>query len=160
VNAPPTSKPTALIVDDARTIRAILSDLMRSLGFEVLVASDGEEALALLDPPQSVQLALIDWEMPLMDGLTLARRIRRQARFAATRIIMVTAKTSQDDIREGIRCGVDEYIMKPFTRSILIDKLRIIDLWHDDPEANPTTDGTPDEHLISDTCPPPPDHIL
>ena len=117
----------AIVIDDSRAIRRILGETMRELGFEVCEASDGAEALQTLDrvgPP--VQLMLVEWNMPRMNGLEFVNQVRRDDRFSASLVVMVTTETSVDQMSKALDAGANEYVMKPFTKEIIEDKLRIL----------------------------------
>ncbi len=117
----------AIVIDDSRAIRRILGQTMRELGFDVCEASDGAEALQRLNelgPP--VQLMLVDWNMPRMNGLDFVTEVRRDDRFSASLVVMVTTETSVDQMSKALDAGANEYVMKPFTKEIIEDKLRIL----------------------------------
>jgi len=118
---------TALIVDDSRAIRRILGGTVRKLGFDVCEASDGKEALEVLEqqsgPPQ---LILVDWNMPEMDGLELVTAIRERALYDNSKVMMVTTETAACQMIRALDAGADEYIMKPFTEDAIRDKLRLL----------------------------------
>jgi two-component system, chemotaxis family, chemotaxis protein CheY len=116
----------ALIVDDSRPVRMFLRRTLQELGFEVREAGNGREALALLAVEKApVDVGLVDWNMPEMDGLELLSSLRNVPKFNSMVIIMVTAETELDRIAEALNAGADEYIMKPFTKEILIGKLEL-----------------------------------
>jgi two-component system, chemotaxis family, chemotaxis protein CheY len=117
----------ALVIDDSRAVRMILSKTLAGLGFEVVQASNGKEALAVMaGEGQSVELVLVDWNMPEMDGLTFVKRLRAQPEFARVRLMMVTTETEIEMMASALEAGADEYVMKPFTREIVEDKLRLM----------------------------------
>ncbi|HUA60983.1 MAG TPA: response regulator [Verrucomicrobiae bacterium] len=117
----------ALVVDDSRAVRMILSKTLRELGFEVLQAANGVEALDVMARNgESVQLALVDWNMPEMNGIELVRRLRAQSRYDRLRLMMVTTETEIERITAALEAGANEYIMKPFSREVVEDKLRLL----------------------------------
>lgn len=117
----------ALVVDDSRAMRTAMRRLLEDLGFDVLQAGDGQQALEVLEETAStVDIALIDWHMPVMDGLDLVRNMQDDADLFRIRKMMVTAETDMRRVMEALRAGADEYLMKPVTRDALIDKLRIL----------------------------------
>ena len=77
---------------------------------------------------RNVELILIDWNMPEMNGLELLRRIRRQPEYAATQILMVTTETGTGEMSDALSAGANEYIMKPFTTDVVMDKLELLGL--------------------------------
>ncbi len=118
----------ALVVDDSSAMRAILSMLLKRQGFEILQAKDGADALSVLAGCDHLHLILIDWNMPVMNGFELLRRIRLQPRFDATQILMVTTETGLSQMSDALAAGANEYIMKPFTPDVVMDKLRLVGL--------------------------------
>jgi two-component system chemotaxis response regulator CheY len=117
---------TALVVDDSRAIRMILSRTLRELGFEVREAADGKEALQVIQADQSaVTLILVDWNMPEMNGLELLKLLRQKPEFSSLVVVMVTAETEMDRIAEALEAGANEYVMKPFTKDIIVGKLQM-----------------------------------
>ena len=117
---------TALVVDDSRAIRTILSKTLRELGFEVREAANGKEALELIQAEKSaVTLILLDWNMPEMNGLDLLKRLRENPKLSSLVVVMVTAKTEVDRIAEALEAGANEYVMKPFTKDIIVGKLQL-----------------------------------
>lgn len=118
--------PQALVVDDSRAVRMILARNLKELGYEVTAAADGAEALALLR--EDISIALVDWNMPHMNGLELLQRVRADNRFASLKVMMVTTETEVDQMVKALSAGADEYVMKPFTKEILADKLRVMGL--------------------------------
>ncbi len=121
----------AMIIDDSRAMRRILGETIRELGFEVSEASNGRDALAKLDnmgPP--VRLMLVDWNMPEMNGLEFITQLRQDERFQGSLIVMVTTETAVDQMVNALEAGANEYVMKPFTKEIIQDKLRLLGLLH------------------------------
>lgn len=118
----------ALIVDDSRTMRTILGRIVSGLGFEISQAGDGKQALAVLRDSPPPDLILADWNMPEMNGYQLVCAVRAIDAYAATKIIMVTTETEASQISKAIEAGANEYVMKPFTPEIILDKLRLLGL--------------------------------
>ena len=117
----------ALVVDDSKAIRMLLSKTLRQLGYEVQEAANGKEALEIIEGGDSgVKLVLADWNMPEMNGLDLVKRVRGNPVYAPTRVMMVTTETEMEQIADALGAGADEYVMKPFTKDILADKLQIL----------------------------------
>src|SRR4051794_16185525 len=116
----------ALVVDDSRAMRMILARALTESGFEVLQAANGKEGFdrMLLDG-SSLQLVLVDWNMPEMSGLDFVRAVRARPEFAAIRLLMVTTETEIEQMSRALETGVDEYLMKPFTADAIRDKLRL-----------------------------------
>ncbi|MEZ5361226.1 MAG: response regulator [Bryobacterales bacterium] len=117
----------ALIIDDSRAIRRILGATVRELGFEVSEAENGREALEALDRmDEPAQLILVDWNMPKMNGLELVTALRAQGRYNSAKIMMVTTETAAEQMIKALEAGADEYIMKPFSKEAILDKLRLL----------------------------------
>ena len=117
---------TALVVDDSRAIRTILSKTLKELGFEVREAGNGKEALEVIQAEKSaVTLILVDWNMPEMNGLDLLKRLRQNPEFSSLVVGMATAETELDHIAEALEAGANEYVMKPFTKDIIVGKLQL-----------------------------------
>jgi two-component system, chemotaxis family, chemotaxis protein CheY len=118
--------PIALVVDDSPTIRAIIRKILTSLGWEVAQAEHGADALQVLDGLPQVSLILIDWNMPVMDGIGLVRAVRDDHRWDDAKIMMVTTESEPDRMIAALEAGADEYVMKPFTREALSGKLELL----------------------------------
>jgi two-component system chemotaxis response regulator CheY len=118
----------ALVVDDSRAMRMLLSRMLRDLGFEVSEARHGREALEHLRAHADVDLALIDWNMPEMNGLELVEAVHGDARLGALRMMMVTTETEMSQMTRALGAGAHEYVMKPFTRAVIEEKLRMLGL--------------------------------
>ena len=109
-----------LVVDDEDRIRKLVRDFLTREGYEVIEASDGEEALNQFDTNPDLKLVILDVMMPKMDGFEVAKRIRKTSKMP---IIMLTAKADEDDELQGFDIGVDEYIAKPFSPKILVARV-------------------------------------
>lgn len=118
----------ALVIDDSRTVRAIIGQILRGEGLEVVEAGNGQEGLDRLREADGVGLVLVDWNMPVMDGLAFIQAVRADRAYDPVRIVMVTTETEQDQVLRALAAGADEYVMKPFTREILIAKLGLLDV--------------------------------
>jgi two-component system chemotaxis response regulator CheY len=118
----------ALVVDDSSAMRAILRMTLKRQGFEVLEAKHGQDALSVLAEADHIDLILIDWNMPVMDGFALLQQVRREPEYDGTQIMMVTTETSLAQMSNALLEGANEYIMKPFTPDIVADKLRLLGL--------------------------------
>lgn len=113
---------TCLIVDDSRIIRKVARRIVEGLGFEVDEAADGSEALAWCSATLP-EVVLLDWNMPVMDGLTFLRRLRALPGGGAPKVLFCTIETRADRIAEALAAGADDYVMKPFDGQILESKL-------------------------------------
>lgn len=118
----------ALVIDDSKTIRTILGRILLELGCEVSEASHGREALAVLAQEPPLDIALVDWNMPEMNGYDFVRAVRANRDYDQLRLMMVTTECDLAKVSSALDAGADEYVMKPFTKDIIIDKLRMIGL--------------------------------
>lgn len=117
-----------MIVDDSSTMRSVLRMTLRHAGFETLEADNGAEAVQRLAETDAVDLALVDWNMPQMNGFEFLCRVRANHDRDRMKIVMVTTETELEQVQNALRCGADEYLMKPFTRDSVIEKLQILGL--------------------------------
>lgn len=116
----------ALIVDDSRPIRRIESEILKELGFDTADACNGKEALERLQFAPLPDVVLVDWNMPEMDGLEFITTVRCDARYSGLVVLMVTTETETDQMLRALSAGADEYLMKPFQKDALVDKLRLV----------------------------------
>ena len=115
-----------LVVDDFPTMRRIIKNLLKQLGFhQILEAENGQVALDVLKD-QSVDFVITDWNMPVMTGIDLLKNIRSDAAHKGTPVLMVTAEAEKENILQAIQAGVNNYVVKPFTAEILKEKLEKI----------------------------------
>lgn len=120
---------TALVVDDSRTVRAILSRMLGHYGFEVKQAGDGAEAWQqLCRDPEDIALVCADYNMPEMNGMDLLKKIRQVPGMESLPVLMITTETHVDAMNRAFAAGVSEYVMKPFTEEMVTDKLRMLGL--------------------------------
>lgn len=119
----------AMVVDDSRTMRLILGKTLGDLGYSVSQAANGREALDMLErDPEPVGLVLVDWNMPELNGIEFVRRMRSMPRFQNVRLVMVTTETQAEQMMAALEAGADEYIMKPFTSEVIVEKLKMLGL--------------------------------
>ena len=118
----------ALIVDDSRAMRTILRGTLRAQGFEVFEAGDGRQALDELKRVGSLDLALVDWNMPVMNGYDLICAVRSQRQYDRMSIMMVTTESEASQMQRALSAGANEYVMKPFTPEVLKEKLLLLGL--------------------------------
>jgi len=116
----------ALVIDDSRAMRSILRSILASIDFEVEEASDGRQAVDILTNDQDFNIALVDWNLPKLSGLEVVNEIRKDRRLAGMPLLMVTTETEYERVTQALQAGADEYIMKPFDREMLLDKLVIL----------------------------------
>jgi two-component system chemotaxis response regulator CheY len=117
----------ALIIDDSLAMRRILGKIVKRLGFDVLEAEDGSKGLEMFQENYAqIEVTLVDWNMPGMDGLSFIEAVRADDRFTTDKLVMVTTETEPGRMTRALMAGVDEFVMKPFTTEILVDKLKLI----------------------------------
>ena len=118
----------ALVLDDSRAMRMILSRILHEIGFEVTEAADGREGLEILSKGPVPDLALVDWNMPEMNGLEFIKAVRADQRYTDMTLMMVTTESEQSQIVRALASGAHEYVIKPFTPDAIIDKLTLLGL--------------------------------
>ena len=119
----------AMVIDDSRAMRMILKRIVTKLNFEAVEAGDGKEALDLLTAMTEVpELALIDWNMPNMNGLEFVTHVRADPRLREMTLVMVTTESEQGQIVRALAAGAHEYVIKPFTSEAILDKLSLLGL--------------------------------
>ncbi len=116
----------ALIIDDSRAMRRILKTIVEPLGFTTVEAGNGREGLEQLAANPDLDLALVDWNMPEMNGLEFVQAVRANPEHSDLKLVMVTTETEPARMARALMAGVDEFVMKPFTPQILLDKLQLI----------------------------------
>jgi two-component system chemotaxis response regulator CheY len=117
----------ALIVDDSRFVRGFLRGLLMEHGIECEEAADGQAAMDRLRDCEPFDLALVDWNMPVMNGLEMLQRMRAEG-FVDVKVMMVTTEAENDFIIRALDAGADEYLMKPFDDEALNEKLAMLGL--------------------------------
>lgn len=116
---------TVLVAEDDEDILLLVATRLKRDGFEVITARTGVEALDLVRE-RHPDVAVLDIGMPPPDGLEVVRRIRGDAEFAATRLLLLTAKAQESDVRRGMEAGADAYISKPFSPAELSARVRAL----------------------------------
>jgi two-component system chemotaxis response regulator CheY len=116
----------ALVIDDSKTMRLLIRSMLSRHNYEVTEAGNGLEAIQILESDASIELAILDWHMPVMSGLPFIRQVRAQPKYNDLKVVLVTTEATQATLVEALQAGVDEYIMKPFTYEVIRDKLEII----------------------------------
>lgn len=120
-----TSSMHFLVVDDFSTMRRIVMGLLRELDYSIITdADDGSTAWKILESGTSgINFVITDWNMPVMDGLTLLKKIRSSPQLAQLPVLMITAEAKKENIIMAAEAGADGYIVKPFTAVILKEKI-------------------------------------
>jgi two-component system chemotaxis response regulator CheY len=116
----------ALVIDDSRAVRMLVGNILRAQGFQVCDAGHGREGLEKLQQNPAIGLVLVDWNMPVMDGLEFIQAVRRERAWDAVQIVMVTTETEIEQVQRAMAAGANEYVMKPFTPEVLIAKISLL----------------------------------
>ena len=117
----------ALVVDDSRAVRLIIGRILKELGYEVREAANGREAMAVIETEKNgMVLVLADWNMPEVNGLELVKQLRKKPELSSLVVVMVTTETELDQMAAALDAGANEYVMKPFTKDILVEKLQLV----------------------------------
>jgi len=115
----------AIVADDSRLIRGIIEKTAASIGFEVVQAGNGEEAMNMLEADGSeINLVLLDWNMPVLNGIDVIKKMRGDDRFKMIPVLMISTESEDDRIKEAINAGAQGYLTKPFTTDKLLDAIR------------------------------------
>lgn len=114
---------TVLLVDDSRAVRLVGRRMMGTFGLEVLEAEDGKQALEVVRANPELDAILLDWNMPIMDGMEFLTALRAEDRQKQPIVVMCTTENDMPRIVQAMQAGANEYIMKPFTEDIVRDKL-------------------------------------
>ena len=118
-----------LLVDDSKTARNMLKRIFVELGnWDVIEAENGQEALERLDEIRSLDLICIDWNMPVMNGLEFLKKAKKHPDLSATWMMMVTSETEFTNMNKAMVSGANEYVMKPFTKDVILAKLEMMGL--------------------------------
>lgn len=114
-----------IIAEDEAVSRKLLEGALARWGYQVVVARDGDEAWTLLQEPRAPTLMVLDWLMPRLDGIEVCRRARATPRLASAYIVLLTARSSKEDIVQGLEAGADDYVTKPFDTAELRARLQV-----------------------------------
>jgi len=121
-----------LIVDDAKVVRVSLGRIMVQLGYLVVEAADGKQAQERMQEHDDIDLVMLDWNMPVMNGYDFLVALRSDPKhIRKPSVIMVTTETGMTSMLKALAAGADEYIMKPFDKETVVGKLDIVGLEHD-----------------------------
>lgn len=115
-----------LVVDDSRIMRNIIKNVLahhqKFMDIECYEAGDGAEALHLIET-HKMDLVFLDWNMPLMNGMELVKKLRATSEYAGLPIVMITSESAKTSVIEAIKAGVNDYLVKPVSDEALIEKL-------------------------------------
>lgn len=118
----------ALVIDDSRVARAVICNALREMHIETAEAGDGRAGLEMLHAMPDIDIILVDWNMPIMDGLEFITAVRSQPKYDDIKIVMVTTETESEQVTRAMNAGANEYVMKPFTKDVLAAKLSMLDI--------------------------------
>ena len=120
------SADTIVIIEDDAAIRSVLRVLLRGAGYTLIKEAErGDDGLKLVRELRP-SLVLLDLMLPGLDGFTVCRRIRETKEIASTPVIMLTARSEEGDVVRGLECGADDYVTKPFSRQVLLARIRAV----------------------------------
>lgn len=116
----------ALVIDDSRAMRIILKQILQSVGGTCEEAGNGKEGLEKLKTMNKPDIVLVDWNMPEMNGLEFVRAVRGNPSYRTLPLMMVTTETESSQMVKALAAGANEYVMKPFTKDVIQEKLKIL----------------------------------
>jgi two-component system chemotaxis response regulator CheY len=116
------------VIDDSRAMRMILRRVLTSSGFDVVEAGDGQQALDVVAAGPVPDVALIDWNMPVMNGLDFVIAVRANKDYRQMTLMMVTTESEHGQIVRALAAGAHEYVLKPFTNEAITEKLSLLGL--------------------------------
>lgn len=119
----------AIVIDDSSAMRMILKRIATNLGFDVTQAVHGRDALDKMEAAgHPFDVALVDWNMPEMNGLEFIQAVRADPRYSRLTLLMVTTESEQSQVVRALAAGAHEYLIKPFTPDAVAEKLEILGL--------------------------------
>ena len=113
-----------LVIDDSRAVRAILKKTLTDLGYAVAEAGDGQQGLDRLAAGETFDLALVDWNMPVLDGLGFVRGVRADPQHAGMKLMMVTTEIEHSQVQKAVDAGANAYLTKPFAAPVLAERVQ------------------------------------
>jgi two-component system, chemotaxis family, chemotaxis protein CheY len=116
----------ALIIDDTKAMRTFMRYLTQELQITSVEAVDGLDALEVLKKNPDCDIALVDWDMPRMNGLEFVQAIRADRTYDNLKLMMVTTQNAMERVAEALDAGANDYLMKPVTKEALEEKLRVL----------------------------------
>ena len=131
IEAAPTGgvRPTAMVIDDSRAARTLVGNMLGKLGFDVVAAEHGQDALDKLSDVDALPAAVIvDWNMPVMDGVEFAREFRKRQQFRTTPLLMISSESDPRRVASALLAGVDEYLFKPVDSEMIRERLGMLGL--------------------------------
>jgi two-component system chemotaxis response regulator CheY len=118
----------AMVIDDSRAMRSILRRIVTELGFDCVEAANGQEALDIMNGGSLPDVALVDWNMPVLDGLSYVSAVRGNRDWRDVSLMMVTTEGEHAQVVRALAAGAHEYVIKPFTPDAIQEKLQILGL--------------------------------
>ena len=115
-----------LILDDSRAMRTILRGILSEAGFDVLEAASVRDAIDLIGRESEIDLALVDWNLPDTEGIEFVKHVRAHRKYDRVKLMMVTTETETSQVASAIKAGANEYIMKPFSKQAVAEKLALL----------------------------------
>lgn len=116
----------ALVVDDSRAARMMVGNMLKQLGFEVTAAEHGQDALDKLDEEAPPSAVVVDWNMPVMDGVEFARKLRKLDAFRGIPVLMISSESDPRRVASALLAGIDEYLFKPVDSQMLRERLALM----------------------------------
>lgn len=113
----------ALVVDNSKGLRLLLAWMLQEVGIEAVEAGNGTEALQILGTDRRFAVVIVDWDLPGMNGIQLVSEIRNQEKLKSLPIMMISGRPHSSDAEYALRSGVDDYVIKPFTREMILHGL-------------------------------------
>jgi two-component system chemotaxis response regulator CheY len=113
----------ALVVDNSKGLRLLLGWILQEVGIEAVEAGNGTEALQILGTDTQFAVVIVDWDLPGMNGIQLVGEIRNQQKLKSLPIMMISGRPHSSDAEYALRSGVDDYVIKPFTREMILHGL-------------------------------------
>lgn len=114
-----------LVIDDSKPIFMMVSQMLKELGHEAIWAENGQDGVDKVAANSDLSLVLLDWNMPVMDGLEFLKKNEAES-FCSAPIVMMTTENKPEKIQEALKTGASDYIMKPFTADILENKIEMV----------------------------------
>src|SRR4029078_1393927 len=119
------------VIAHSRAVRLLVGNILREQGFEVHEAGNGQLGLTQLHQNPEISLVLVDWNMPVMDGLEFIKTVRQSRSWDSLKIVMVTTETESEQVQRAMTAGANEYVMKPFTKEVLVAKLSLMGVFEE-----------------------------
>ena len=115
----------ALVIDDSRSARLVLRGILEKNNFDVVEVEDGYQALEMLRKDSAFDLAMVDWQMPVLNGLDFVKKVRENQSLNALQLIMVTTETEVRCIDRALVSGAKDYILKPYSESTVVQAVKL-----------------------------------